>query len=82
MMWTHLGTDFGLAAAAVTVFVEAGISVFVNSVQQPEEELEGIMLRVSPKLRAILCHYTLRRDIKINLSLWVISKVMKYRHPS
>lgn len=51
MMWTHLGIGFGLAAAAaVTVFVGAGISVFVNSVQKPEEELEGIMLRVSPKL--------------------------------
>lgn len=63
MMWTHLGVGFGLAAAAaaVTVVVWAGINIFMNFVQKPEEELEGIMLRVSPKLRAILCHCTLRR---------------------
>ncbi len=63
MMWTHLGVDFGLAAAAaaaVTVVVRAGICIFMNSVQKPEEELEGVMLRVSPKLRAILGHYALR----------------------
>ena len=63
MMRTHLGVGFGLAtaAAAVSVVVGVVIIIFMNSVQKPEEELEGIMLRVSPKLRAVLGHYALRR---------------------
>lgn len=62
-MWTHLGTGFGLAvaAAAVAVIVGAGTGVFMNSVQKPEEELEGIVLRVSPKLGTVFGHYALKR---------------------
>lgn len=69
----YLGTDFGLvvnvatvvacaAAAAVAVVVWAGISIFVYSVQEPEKEFQGIVLGVSSKLRAILCHNTLKRE--------------------
>lgn len=59
---THLGISFGLAAAAaVGVVVRAFVSVFVNSVQKPEQELEGIVLRVPPKLRGVPCHRALRR---------------------
>ena len=60
-IWTHLGIGLGLAVTAVTVVVGTKISIFMNSVQKPEEELESIMLRVSPKLRGILCHCSLRR---------------------
>lgn len=59
-MKTDLGVDFGLAAAAVVV-VSAGIGIFMNSVQKPEEKLQGIVLRVSPKLRGVFGHYALRR---------------------
>lgn len=63
-MWTHLGVDFGLAAAATVgaVIVGAGIGIFMNSVQKPEEELEGIMLRISPKLRTVFGHNALKRE--------------------
>lgn len=68
MMWTYLGVGFGLvvvaAAAATVVVVGAGIGIFMNSVQKPEEKLEGIMLGVSPKLRAVLGHYTLKKGRK------------------
>lgn len=57
-MTTDLGDDFGLAAVAV---VSAGIGIFMNSVQKPEEKLQGIVLRVSPKLRGVFGHYALRR---------------------
>lgn len=79
-MWTHLGVGFGPAAAAATgaVIVGAGVGIFMNSVQKPEEELEGIMLRISSKLRTVFGHNALKRDIIIYLSLWVISKVIKY----
>jgi len=57
---THLGGGFGLAAAvSVVVVVRAGIGIFVNSVQEPEEELQGVVLRVTPKLRAVLGHHAL-----------------------
>lgn len=59
---THLGISFGLAAAVgVVVVVRAFVSVFVNSVQKPEQELEGIVLRVPSKLRGVPCHRALRR---------------------
>ena len=73
MTWTHLGVGFGLAAAAAAVsvvVVGALISIFMNSIQKPEEELEGVMLRVSPKLRAVLGHYALRRGETSHLILW------------
>lgn len=73
----YLGTDFGLVvsvativacaaatatATAVAVVVWAGISVFVYSVQEPEKEFQGIVLGVPSKLRAVLCHDTLKRE--------------------
>ena len=66
---THLGVSFGFAAAAVAVaaavvVVEAGTGIFVNTVQKPEEELQGVVLRVSTKLRAVFGHYALRRGEK------------------
>lgn len=60
---TYLGVGFGLAAAAtVAVVVGAAVGIFMNSVQKPEEELEGIMLRISSKLRAIFSHDALKRE--------------------
>lgn len=68
----YLGADFGLvvtvavvvasAAAAVAVVVCTGISILVYSVQEPEKEFQGIVLRVPSKLRAVLRHYTLKRE--------------------
>lgn len=60
-MWTHLGVGFGLVVAAVTFVVWTGTGIFMYCVQQPEEELEGIVLRVPSELGAILGHCALRR---------------------
>lgn len=81
MTQTYLG--FGLAvivaaAAAVTVVVRAGISIFMNSVQQPQKKFQGIVLRVSPKLRAILRHCALQRGETLISHFRGISKVIKY----
>lgn len=54
--------------AAVVVVVRAVIGVFVNSVQKPEEELQGVVLRVSPKLRAVLGHDALQGKDQKNSS--------------
>lgn len=78
MTQTYLG--FGLAvivAAAVTVVVRAGISIFMNSVQEPQKEFQGIVLRVSPKLRAILRHCALQRGETLISHFGGISKVIK-----
>lgn len=75
---THLGTSFGLAAAVgVVVVVGALVSIFVNSVQQPEQELEGVVLRVPPKLRSVLCHRTLRRRETATFIFRLFAKVIK-----
>lgn len=70
----YLGADFGLAvtvaavvaraaaAAVAVVVVRAGISIFVHSIQEPEKEFQGVVLRVPSKLRAVLRHYTLKRE--------------------
>lgn len=70
----YLGADFGLAvtvaavvaraaaAAVAVVVVRAGISIFVHSIQKPEKEFQGVVLRVPSKLRAVLRHYTLKRE--------------------
>lgn len=81
MTQTYLG--FGLAvivaaaAAAVTVVVRAGISIFMNSVQEPQKEFQGIVLRVSPKLRAVLRHCALQRGETLISHFGGISKVIK-----
>lgn len=56
---THLGLSFGLAAACVVVVVRAAVSIFMHSVQEPEQELEGVVLGVAAELRGVLGHRTL-----------------------
>lgn len=64
----YLGTDFTLVVdvatvvAAIAVVVWAGISIFVYPVQEPEQKFQGIVLGVPSKLRAVLCHNTLKRE--------------------
>lgn len=72
---THLGISFGLAAAVcVVVVVRAIIGIFMNSVQKPEQKLEGIVLRVPPKLRGVPCHRTLRRRETATFNLGCLQK--------
>lgn len=80
---THLGISFGLAAATVGVVVVVGaiVSIFVNSVQKPEQELEGVVLRVPPKLRSVLCHRTLRRRETTTFIFRLFAKVIKHKPP-
>lgn len=55
---SYLSGGFGL----VVVIVGGQIDVFVDAVQQPQEELQGVVLRVATKLRSVLGHYGLQRE--------------------
>ena len=69
VMAPYLDRGFGLAAAVVrtrvvvvgagVVVVGAGVGVLVNPVQQPQEELQGVVLRVPPELGVVLGDDTL-----------------------
>lgn len=74
----HILTDLQLNSAlhlqrlTVSVYLPGGsalrvddvIEVFMNSVQQPEEEFLGIVLGVTPELKGTLGHHILQQIIQ------------------
>lgn len=54
---SYLPGTFGL----VVVVVGGQVDVFMDAVQQPQEELQGVVLGVATKLWSILGHYSLER---------------------
>lgn len=46
----------------VVVVVGRQVDVFVDTVQQPKQELQSVMLRITPKLAAIFGNYGLERE--------------------
>lgn len=46
----------------VVVVVGRQVDVFVDTVQQPEQELQSVMLRITPKLASIFGNYGLERE--------------------
>lgn len=54
---SYLSRSFG----HVVVIVGGQVDVFMNTVQQPQEELQGVVLGITTKLCSILGHYSLER---------------------
>lgn len=57
LLGSYLSDRLGL----VVIVVGGQIDVFVDTVQQPQEELQGIVLGITTELRSILGHYRLER---------------------
>lgn len=57
LLGSYLSRGFG----HVVVIVRGQIDVFVDAVQQPQEELQGVVLGITTKLWSILGHYSLER---------------------
>lgn len=54
---SYLSRSFGF----VVVIVGGHTDVFMDAVQQPQEELQSVVLGITPKLWSILGHYSLER---------------------
>lgn len=54
---SYLSQSFGF----VVVIMAGQVDVFMNTIQQPQKELQGVMLWISTKLWSILGHYRLER---------------------
>lgn len=59
--WTNRLLDSYLPGSFVVVIVGGQIDVFMDAVQQPQEELQSIVLGITTELRSILGHYSLER---------------------
>lgn len=46
----------------VVVVVGRQVDVFVDTVQQPKQELQSVVLRITPKLASIFGNYGLERE--------------------